>query len=879
MRNVFPVLFLISLLGTCANSQVRVTPATPPGVAAGACFQFSANYPGTWSVACRGTECQAGKIDGNGLYCAPPVVVAKNQSRGCQLGPNNNAYNIPINKQPVSPYSSRWLSRIAGENDGGALSWVFHRFQVPTPGMLVLYDNVVDNATPAQKRHFYYGGPWQDTLFAQPLPPEVEMESGWSQDMNAGLDRHMFTINRETCDDAEIYNDYVDFKSFSFGKGNPTTVKFTTETIRPLPNPLRVYISGGGEGCNGTYLAKVVSPGELEVPLDSTSCSLHGAQIAGSSVNCPECNSGGGVHWPAASNALLYGVDAAGSPMSRTSIHSQEWWNAVQKHILDPACNCVTLGHSIRTTLTNSVIAPADLWPSISGHAVTWGHPQIHPLKVDKSNPAEFVLSPTDCNGQSYLQCVKPCDNWTFSIGCRFAVVLGGGTGAWSQVNGKHYIAEVTGNASFIIPLNTSGHPLPDTLYFYFDWAPYGSRFRLKPSFDVEHFCTNNSLADKCPYEKALLNTMQVYGLILLDGTYPGDNWDSNIVSDEFFPDPLVDAIYDMNHSPALGFNGKWPTGGGFEQHLEVVDESGLQVSTNPNLLGTTDYGRVIVTLAAPGHGSANVDVNLMGTTVGVSRSRIAIAAMPGNSYQIGAWVHGNVDPGLTYTMSPAVPGASVSRSGVVKPPSSLSAITKTTVIACSAAAGAGNACAYVDVYFIPVSPDGNIRLWTGGHQPSYTDRAHNTWWGAVTTRNFNSNYEIADGVNFASLNGTWDANSKNWGDTPDAQLYAQSTSSGNDILLNIAVPNGAYTLTLHGEAGFGTEKPGQDVFDLEVDGQVVGSYLDGFSLGGGRFRGWTKQLKATVSTGVLELGERVRVPSTYGISMSSLEISPEKGH
>ena len=61
------------------------------------------------------------------------------------------------------------------------------------------------------------------------------------------------------------------------------------------------------------------------------------------------------------------------------------------------------------------------------------------------------------------------------------------------------------------------------------------------------------------------------------------------------------------------------------------------------------------------------MDVNLLGTTAGVDLSRIAIAAMTGNSYQIGARVNGNANTRLTYTMSPPAPEASVSHSGVVK--------------------------------------------------------------------------------------------------------------------------------------------------------------------------------------------------------------------
>ena len=861
------------------TAQVRITPSTPPGVGAGECFQFTASQPGTWSVACRGDHCEAGTIDANGRYCAPAVVRPKNQNRGCQLGPNNNVFNTPINKLPVNPFSQRWLARIAGENDGGASSWVFHRFILPAVGLMAFYDNVVDEHTPQQKRHFYYGGPWQDTAFAEPLPPEVEMESGWSQDPNAGADRHLFDINRETCDDQEIYNDYIDFKTFSIKKGDPTTVHFTTNTVRPIPNPLRVYVAGAG-ACNGTYLAKVLGSNEIAIPVDSSRCDLHDATIAGSVVNCPACNSAGGVHWPAASNAIVYGVDAAGSPMSRASVHMQEWWNAVQKHIVDPACDCITLGHAIRTTLTNSDIAPADLWPSINGHEVTWGHPQIHPMSTRSVNPVEFVLSPNDCNGQSFLQCTKPCDNWTFSIGCEFYVVFGGGIGPWAQLNGKHYFAVTTGNNSFKVPVvATKSGPMPPSLYFYFDWAPYGARFRLKPSFNVSGFCKDDSLQSACPYEKVLLNTLQVYGLILVDGTVPSDNWDSSIISDEFFPDPLVNAVQEINHSPALGFNGNWPKGGGFEQYLEVVDESSLQVSSEPSLLGLTNNGRVTVTLTTSGKASATVDVNLLGTTVGVERGRIAIAAMAGNSYQIKAWVNGNANHELSYTMAPAVPGASVSRSGLVKPPASLAAMAQTMVSVCSAATGANNQCAYVRIFFIPVSPDGKVRLWFGGHETSYTDRAHNRWWGQNTNRHFNDAYAIADGVNFASLNGTWQLTSKNWGEVPDAQLFAESTSSGNDTLLNIAVPNGSYALTLYGEPGYGTDKPGQNVFDLEVGGQVIASYQDGYTLAGGAFHGWTKQFTATVDNGVLEVGARIREASTYGVSLSSLLISRTQSH
>jgi hypothetical protein len=293
----------------------------------------------------------------------------------------------------------------------------------------------------------------------------------------------------------------------------------------------------------------------------------------------------------------------------------------------------------------------------------------------------------------------------------------------------------------------------------------------------VASFCNNRSLADKCPYEKAILNTLQVYGLVLLDGTIPGDNWDSDLVSDEFFPNQLVDAIDDLNHSAALGYNQGWPNGGGFEQYLEIVDESRLQVSTDPRSLGLTNNGRVTVSLTTSHHGSSRVDVNLVGTTVGVDRGRVTIAAQAGNSYQIHAWVNGNTNTNLTYTMSPPVYGASVSGSGLVSVSDSTRQVTKTTVSVCSAAEGATAQCAYVDIFFIPLSPDGSLRLWFGGKMPSYKDGSGNVWWGQISPRAFNSNYEIADGISFASLNGTWKPGSA-WAAFSDAQLHAESDLS-----------------------------------------------------------------------------------------------------
>jgi hypothetical protein len=848
---------------------------TPPPVNAGGTHTFTASCPSpVWSVS------GPGSIDpSTGVYTAPATVWAQDVSRGVQLLPNDNAYKLPINGLPVDSRSSYWIQRVADNSPG---SQPYHSFKLLQPGVLNFYDNVVINSSPTQLMHFYYGGPYQNTLFPISLPPDVSMQNGWSQDLAAGLDRHIFSINNQTGDDAEMYNFYMDYRTIAISPGNPTRIAYTTNSIRTLQNPIRVYISGITGGCsilNGNYMATVISqtPGvggtlTLRVNTTGLTCSTGTPKMSGISVLCNLCNSQSGQHWFPYSNSITGGVDAAGSPLSATSIHTEEWWNVVQQNILDPACNCITLGHALRTTLSNAYISPRDLWPSILGHFVTWGHPNMSLLSATTGATTTFTIGANSCGGLSYLQCQLPCPGFTYTIGCQFNIVIGNSgaySGPWAAAN-THWLATAVSNTSFSIPLDSTGFPpLPAGGTFIFDWLPYGSHIRLKSSFNVDAFCSNNALTDKCPYEKAILNTLQVYGLVVLDGTVASDNWDSGIVSSEFDPDQLTDATVDLRHNPAFQ---------NIEQYLEVADASGQQINFTPytnlnNQIGLTANNRVTVTANSSGYAPVSIDVQLQGTAVGTDRERISMVT--GTTYQINSWVTGNEDTTVTYAMSPSVQGASVSGSGLLTAPSSLSAVTKTTVTIASVADNSANA--YIDVYFIPVSADGSIRLNFGQHDTSYTDSSSNVWWGQVVSRPFNSTYEIGDGIGFAYLNGTWTFNSGNWTGVTDPQLYAQSTSAQNDTNLTIAIPNGNYTLTLYGEPGVGITSPGTNVYDVEINGTVVRSYNDGFLLAGSApYKPYRLTFPATVSNGLLQFNGRIREYDSggHGMSMSSLLIT-----
>ena len=873
---VLGLLIVLAFIGslwaqTAGGHYCRITSdTTPPAVDAGSTHAFTASCPNpVWSVSGPGSINPS-----TGVYTAPATVWAQDVSRGWQLLPLNNAYKLPINRLPVDSRSSYWMQRVA---DDGPTIASYHTFKLNQPGVMGFYDNVVTNSTPTQRMHFYYAGdsaPYQDTLFPIPLPPNVNMQSGWSQDVGAGLDMHLFSINSQTGDDAEMYAFYPDFPTIAITAGNPTSIAYTTHSIRTLQNPLRVYINGITGGCsilNGNYLAIVASQtpgtgGTLTVPINTTGliCSSGAPKMGGNGEYCPTCNSQGGQHWFPYSNAITGGTDAGGSPLSATSIHTEEWWNVVQQNILDPACNCVTLGHALRTTLTNSDISPRNLWPAVQGAGVTGGHPNEELMSATIGTTTTF----TTLNS---IAPFTPCSGFTYTPGCTFHIFIGNlnpYTGTWAAANGN-WLATAVDNNHFTIPLNSTGFPtLPSNGYFIFDWLPYGAHIRLKSSFNVDEFCSNNSLTDKCPYEKAILNTLQVYGLVVLDGTVPSDNWDSGIVSSEFDPDELTDATVDLRHNPAFQ---------NIEQYLEVADVSGQQINftpyTNPNnQIGLSAHNRVTVTVSSSGYGPASMDVQLQGTAVGTDRERIGMVT--GTTYQINSWVTGNVDTAISYSMLPPVSGASISGSGLMTAPSSVSAVTKTTVTITSVADESANV--YIDVYFIPVSPDGSIRLNFGQQAKSYTDHLGKVWWGQNTARPFNSTYEIGDGIGFAYLDGTWQGHSSNWSGTIDAQLYAQSTTAVNDTNLTIVIPNGSYNLTLYGEPGFGTTGAGQNVYDVEINGAVASSHNDGFLLAGGLYKGYTSTYGATVSNGLLQFNGRIREHvGAYGMSLSSLLITP----
>src|SRR5579871_6595393 len=103
----------------------------------------------TWSLNSGGQ----GSISTGGFYVAPSYVTVHNQSRGCQIVPNNSVFNTPVDTLPVDPHSTTWLNRALEDSP---LYGPYHNWKVYAGEPLVFFDNPVDHTTPTQLMHFYY---------------------------------------------------------------------------------------------------------------------------------------------------------------------------------------------------------------------------------------------------------------------------------------------------------------------------------------------------------------------------------------------------------------------------------------------------------------------------------------------------------------------------------------------------------------------------------------------------------------------------------------------------------------------------------------------------------------------------------------------------
>jgi|GEM_PF-1008340 len=170
------------------HAKLVISPAKPASISAGATLQFKANIPVKWSLA----PGSPGSIDDSGTYHAPSNIPAHNTFGGCQLLPNDHILNTRIDALPVHAKSAEWLALIPDTRFAYFEAWGI---------------NIADSSSPRQNLHFTYS-PENDGKY-EILPwPELQRENGVFSIPHSEVDRHVVTVDRESCKIFEIYNNY-----------------------------------------------------------------------------------------------------------------------------------------------------------------------------------------------------------------------------------------------------------------------------------------------------------------------------------------------------------------------------------------------------------------------------------------------------------------------------------------------------------------------------------------------------------------------------------------------------------------------------------------------------------------------------------------------
>ena len=855
---IFLALMCLLFCQVAVAQRCYIIPSVPVAVPAGGSYGFTADC-GTGLI---WTLSGAGNLDSSGFYAAPQSVRAQNQDRGCQVSPNNSPFNVPVDNLPVDSHSSLWLTRALEDHPEYLGTYHAMKFY---PQIVTFYSNPVSNSTQLQTMHFYYSNlsyGYQDAPF--PLPPtrSLMMETGVNVDPSMAYDRHLITMNKDTCTQTEIYNLYVDFRTVSFTPGNPTTVSWTTNTVWNFPQSYTAYITGatgGWHGANNTWTLTKTGNNTGTLPFDSSQWGPAPSGIIMSSLpnGCNNCNSQGGQQFSPTSYQQFGGVDAAGMPIGALSAKPEEWYAATQAGRSD-------LGHALRTTISNNYLSARYIWPATS-YALEVAGSYIQLTGATNTDPVVFTTG-------SDLSQGLPCDNYSYTRGCQFHVNISGiVSGLWIGANGDWTATAIDDN-HYSIQLDGTGLGSFPGAKSVFDFFPYGATLRLKSSVDVDSLCTSDDLSNWCPYAKVYLNTLKKYGMVIADGTIPSDNWDNGAVSSEFHPDVLTDASTHLR-----GWTPLQP----LENSLEVVDRSSQQNYSDLGRYQDSKVNEVTVTVCGS-NGCASDDVLLQGTTIGTDHERLLVAA--GLSYQLNVWTHGNSNPALSYSIDSGIQGASVSNSGLLTMPNC--ATKQKGMVMVTSQADSDALPLYIQVECLPVSSDGSYRLAVGNYSGDYVDVSGNTWWGSWANNGF-YNYDQIPGLAWGAQAGTWQGagacSNDTWTGT-DSQLYSRSTSFSGDTKVELAIPNGSYNVTLYGEPGFGGYQQnntcgntiGKDVFDWVVQGSTIGSLYDGYVLAGYQpYNGYQLTTTTNVTDNVLDVISRMRAFSTYGISVSSFLITP----
>ena len=153
---------------------------------------LTSNQPVTWSL----TPGSAGSLtvgsSTSAAYYAPSSVNAANALGGCQTTPNDSVFNTRIDNLPLEEKSAQWLANMGTNSLSFFTDWG---------------TNIADAATPVVNEKFFYTTPYNGP-FLVPSWPLLKRQGGTFVSDKNNSDHHIMTVDKDSCQFYEIYNNY-----------------------------------------------------------------------------------------------------------------------------------------------------------------------------------------------------------------------------------------------------------------------------------------------------------------------------------------------------------------------------------------------------------------------------------------------------------------------------------------------------------------------------------------------------------------------------------------------------------------------------------------------------------------------------------------------
>ncbi|MBV9266048.1 MAG: hypothetical protein JO061_07765, partial [Acidobacteriaceae bacterium] len=184
-------LFLLFMPAVLFAQGITVTPANP-AASVGSSITISTDRPALFTLSGAGSISTS--YGNSTVYSAPASITPQHVMNGCMVLPSDSVYNTRIDQLPVHASSASWTP------------WMTSSY-----GLLLSYQwgtNVIDSSTPLAPQFFHYSGQLNGTGFPA-LPLSNRKRETGSYAMDGNNDHHVLSINRQTCQFYETYQDGV----------------------------------------------------------------------------------------------------------------------------------------------------------------------------------------------------------------------------------------------------------------------------------------------------------------------------------------------------------------------------------------------------------------------------------------------------------------------------------------------------------------------------------------------------------------------------------------------------------------------------------------------------------------------------------------------